>query len=160
MSKSKDEQVTRRDFMKTAIAAIGGIIGAAIGLPVIPYIIGPAQQNEDEGWIRLGSISKVEMNVPTLFKTTLETQTGWVSSEEEFSVYVLTENGQDYSVMSNVCTHLGCRVRWIPEQSEFFCPCHNGVFAKDGSVVDGPPPRSLDKFDSKVEDGVIFVKRG
>ena len=160
MSKSKDEQVSRRDFMKTAIAAIGGIIGAAIGLPVIPYIIGPAQQNEDEGWIQLGSISKVEMNVPTLFKMTLETQTGWVSSEEEFSVYVLTENGQDYSVMSNVCTHLGCRVRWIPEEGEFFCPCHNAVFAKDGSVVDGPPPRPLDKFDYKVEDGVIFVKRG
>jgi len=160
MSKSKDEQVSRRDFMKTAIAAIGGIIGAAIGLPVIPYIIGPAQQNEDQGWIQLGSISKVEMNVPTLFKMTLETQTGWVSSEEEFSVYVLTENGQDYSVMSNVCTHLGCRVRWIPEEGEFFCPCHNAVFAKDGSVVDGPPPRPLDKFDYKVEDGVIFVKRG
>jgi len=160
MSKSKDEQVSRRDFMKTAIAAIGGIIGAAIGLPVIPYIIGPAQQNEDQGWIQLGSISKVEMNVPTLFKMTLETQTGWVSSEEEFSVYVLTENGQDYSVMSNVCTHLGCRVRWIPEEGEFFCPCHNAVFAKDGSVVDGPPPRPLDKFDYKVENGVIFVKRG
>jgi len=160
MSELINEQVKRRDFMKTAIIAIGGFIGAAIGLPVIPYIIGPAQQNEDEGWIRLGVVSKVELNVPTLFKTTLELQTGWVSSEEEFSAYVLTENGQDFSVMSNVCTHLGCRVRWIQDQEGFFCPCHNAVFAKDGSVVDGPPPRPLDQFDYKVEDGVIFVKRG
>jgi len=51
-------------------------------------------------------------------------------------------------------------VRWIPEQEEFFCPCHNAVFAKDGSVVDGPPPRPLDQFEYKVEDGAIFVKRG
>ncbi|HSO14220.1 MAG TPA: Rieske (2Fe-2S) protein [Anaerolineales bacterium] len=153
-------KLDRRDFMKATIAAIGGIIGAAIGIPAIPYIIGPAQKQEDTAWIRLGAVSKVELNVPTLFKMTLETQTGWVSSEEEFSVYVLTENGQDFSVMSNVCTHLGCRVRWIPEQGEFFCPCHNGVFAKDGSVVSGPPPRPLDRFEYKVEDGAIFVKRG
>jgi len=160
MSKSKDEQVNRRDFMKTAIITIGGVIGGAIGIPAIPYIIGPAQKQDNEAWIRLGTVSKVELNVPTLFKTTLEMQTGWVSSEEEFSVYVLTENGQDFSVMSNVCTHLGCRVRWIPDQEGFFCPCHNAVFARDGSVVDGPPPRPLDRFEYKVEDGVIFVKRG
>lgn len=160
MSESKNEQVKRRDFMKTAILTIGGIIGGAIGIPAIPYIIGPAQKQDTEAWVRLGSIGKVELNVPTLFKTTLETQTGWVNSEEEFSVYVLTDNGQDFSVMSNVCTHLGCRVRWIVDKEEFFCPCHNGVFAKDGSVVDGPPPRPLDQFEYKVEDGVIFVKRG
>lgn len=160
MTTSKDEQVNRRDFMKTAIVAIGGIIGGAIGIPAIPYIIGPAQQKEDEGWIRLGAVSKVELNVPTLFKTTLETQTGWVSSEEEFSAYVLTENGQEFAVMSNICTHLGCRVRWIPDQEGFFCPCHNASFAKDGSVKDGPPPRPLDLYEYKLEDGVIYVKRG
>jgi menaquinol-cytochrome c reductase iron-sulfur subunit len=159
MDESK-KKIDRRDFMKATIVSIGGIIGAAIGIPAIPYIIGPAQKQDATNWIRLGAVSKVELNIPTLFKLTLETQTGWVNSEEEFSVYVLTENGQDFTVMSNVCTHLGCRVRWIPDQGEFFCPCHNGVFAKDGSVVDGPPPRPLDKFEYKVEDGSIFVKRG
>lgn len=160
MSKSKDEQVNRRDFMKAAIIAIGGAIGGAIGLPAIAYIIGPAQVQDNENWIRLGSFSKAELNVPTLFKTTLETQTGWVSSEEEISAYVLTENGQDFSVMSNICTHLGCRVRWIPDKEGFYCPCHNGVFAKDGTVISGPPPRPLDRFEYRVENGVIYVRRG
>ena len=95
-----------------------------------------------------------------LFKTTIETQTGWINAEEEFSVYVLTENGQDFIAMSNICTHLGCRIRWIPDQEGFFCPCHNGVFAKDGSVIGGPPPRPLDRFETKVEEGILFVKRG
>ncbi len=160
MDKSEDKQFGRRNFMKAAIAGIGGLIGAAIGLPAIPYIMGPALQKESDDWIQLGSISKVELNIPTLFKKTLETQTGWINTEEEISVYVLTTNGQDYVVMSNVCTHLACRVRWIPEKDSFFCPCHNGVFAKDGTVVAGPPPRPLDRFESKVEDGVIFIKRG
>ena len=160
MDKSEDKQFGRRNFMKAAIAGIGGLIGAALGLPAIPYIMGPALQKESDNWIQLGSISKVELNIPTLFKKTIETQTGWINTEEEISVYVLTSNGQDYVVMSNVCTHLGCRVRWIPEKDGFFCPCHNGVFSKDGTVVAGPPPRPLDRFESKVEDGLIFIKRG
>ena len=160
MDKPEDKQLGRRNFMKVAIVSIGGVIGAAIGLPAIPYIMGPALQKESDDWIPLGSISKVELNVPTLFKKTIETQTGWINTEEEISVYVLTTNGQDYVVMSNVCTHLGCRVRWIPEKDSFFCPCHNGVFSKDGNVIDGPPPRPLDRFENKVEVGVIFIKRG
>ena len=160
MDKSEDKQLGRRNFMKVAIAGIGGLIGAALGLPAIPYIMGPALQKESDDWIQLGSINKVEINIPTLFKKKIEIQTGWIDTEEEISVYVLTSNGQDYVVMSNVCTHLACRVRWIPEKDNFFCPCHNGVFAKDGTVVSGPPPRPLDRFESKVEDGVIFIKRG
>ncbi|HSG44590.1 MAG TPA: ubiquinol-cytochrome c reductase iron-sulfur subunit [Anaerolineales bacterium] len=158
--KESGKKVSRRDFMKATIATLGGIIGAAIGIPAVSYLIGPAQKSGDTDWIRLGSVNKVEMNIPTLFKTTIETQTGWVKEEEEFSVYVLTENGRDFTIMSNVCTHLGCRVRWIDDQDLFFCPCHNAAFARDGSVLDGPPPRPLDRFESMVEDGILFVKRG
>jgi menaquinol-cytochrome c reductase iron-sulfur subunit len=105
-------------------------------------------------------VSKIEMDNPTLFKTTVETQTGWISTQEEISAYVLTENGQDFVVLSIVCTHLGCRVRWIAADGKFHCPCHNGVFTKDGTVVSGPPPRPLDRFENKVEGGVLYIKRG
>jgi menaquinol-cytochrome c reductase iron-sulfur subunit len=160
MDAPRERKISRRDFMKMVIAGISGVIGAAIGVPAIAYVVGPALQKGIDEWIRLGSVNKVEVNIPTLFKTVIQRQTGWINAEEEFSAYVLTENGQDFTVMSNICTHLGCRVRWIAEKEGFFCPCHNGVFSKDGSVVSGPPPRSLDRFENKVEDGVLFVKRG
>ena len=160
METSQKGSLSRRNFMKTVIASISGVIGAAIGLPAIAYIVGPALKKETDEWIRLGSVNKVEVDIPSLFKTVIEKQTGWINAEEEFSVYVLTTDGRDFVVMSNICTHLGCKVRWIPDQDGFFCPCHNGVFAKDGRVVSGPPPRSLDRFESKVEDGILYVKRG
>ncbi len=150
----------RRDFMKAAIFGIGGLIGAAIGLPAIAYIVGPALDKGADVWVPLGPVGKVELDNPTLFKTTVETQTGWISTQEEISAYVLTENGQDFVVLSNICTHLGCRVRWIANDGKFHCPCHNGVFAKDGTVVSGPPPRPLDQLENKVEDGVLYIKRG
>lgn len=150
----------RRDFMKATVVGIGGLITAVIGLPAVAYVVGPALKRASDLWIRLGAISKVELNNPTLFKTTVETETGWINTQEEISAYVLTENGQDFEVMSNICTHLGCRVRWIADDDRFYCPCHNGVFARDGSVVSGPPPRPLDRFESKVEDGVLYIRRG
>lgn len=160
MSASDDSKISRGSFMKVAIAGIGGAIGAAMGVPAIAYLVGPALVENTGEWLQLGAVNKVELNTPTLFKITIETKTGWINAEEEFSAYILTDNGQDFTVMSNICTHLGCRVRWIPEQDKFFCPCHNAVFAKDGSVVAGPPPRPLDRFESKVEDGIIYIKRG
>ncbi len=160
MDASQEGKMGRRDFMKVAIAGISGVIGAAIGLPAIAYIIGPALKQNIETWIRLGPVSKIEVDNPTLFKTTIETQTGWISAQEEISAYVLTENEQDFVVMSNICTHLGCRVRWIADKQGFYCPCHNGVFAKDGTVISGPPPRALDRFENKVEDGILYIKRG
>ena len=154
------EKLSRRTFMSATIMAISSLIGAAVGLPAIAYIIGPALQKKTEDWVRLGAISKVELGNPTLFKTTVERQTGWIAAQQEISAYVLTEDGQNFIAMSNICTHLGCRARWIAEQENFFCPCHNGVFDKDGKVLSGPPPRPLDRFITKIEDGVLFVKRG
>ena len=160
MVEKEDPKLSRRDVMKLSIIGIGGIIGAALGLPAIPYIIGPALKQATDEWIRLGTVSKVEINNPTLFKTAIQTQTGWITTEEEISAYILTEDGQNFVALSNVCTHLGCRVRWIAEENGFFCPCHNGVFDKDGKVIAGPPPRPLDRYETKVEEGILFVKRG
>jgi menaquinol-cytochrome c reductase iron-sulfur subunit len=160
VTEKSESTSARRDFMKTAIVGIGGLITAALGLPAVAYIVGPALKQASDLWIRLGAVSKVELDNPTLFKTTVETETGWINTQEEVSAYVLTQDGQDFVVMSNICTHLGCRVRWIAEDKQFHCPCHNGVFAKDGTVVAGPPPRPLDRFESKVEDGILYIRRG
>ncbi len=73
------------------------------------------------------------------------------------AVYVSTDDGREFRGFSNICTHLGCRVRWVAEEDGFYCPCHNAVFGPDGQVVSGPPPRALDEYPVKVEDGQIFV---
>lgn len=158
---TEEKSVGRRQFMSIIIWAIGALIGIGLGIPGIAYIIGPAlQTQQEEDWIHLGSIAKVDLGTPTLFKTRVERRTGWIVSEEELSFYLLTENGRDFTAMSNICTHLGCRVRWTEDQSLFLCPCHNGVFSKDGSVVAGPPPRPLDRYQVKVEEDQIYVLGG
>ncbi|MCJ7825968.1 MAG: ubiquinol-cytochrome c reductase iron-sulfur subunit [Anaerolineales bacterium] len=156
---TQTKDVSRRGFLGTLTWAIGALIAAGFTAPELAYIIGPAlEQKQTDEWIRLGLSNKVELGVPTLFKAAVERQTGWIVNREEITVYVLTHDGREFTAMSNICTHLGCRVRWIEDRSQFFCPCHNGVFNQQGEVVSGPAPRSLDRFEIKVEDDQIFMR--
>ncbi len=151
--------VTRRKFLVRAIAVMAGAIAAMVGAPAIGYLIGPSGQRSGSGeWIPLGTTASVQPGDPVLMKATVERTSGWLTDSQDVSVFVSTENGQDFTAHSNVCTHLGCRVRWVEDQAGFFCPCHNAVFARDGSVVTGPPPRPLDEFETMVEEGTIFIK--
>jgi menaquinol-cytochrome c reductase iron-sulfur subunit len=158
---SEQKQLTRREFSSLAIWSIGGLITAALGIPALVYIIGPAlQRDETQNQISLGAAAKVELGTPTLFKAKIQRKTGWIVNEEELSVYIRTDDGRNFTAMSNVCTHLGCRVRWAADRHEFFCPCHNGVFDKDGNVVSGPPPRPLTRYDVKVDNGQLSIVVG
>jgi Rieske Fe-S protein len=158
---NNEDTVSRRNFLSIATLTIGGLIGAGLAIPAVAYIIGPAMKRDNaQNWIRVGFIAKVELGSPTLVKVKVERTTGWIVDEEEISAYILTENGRDFIVMSNVCTHLGCRVRWIEDQQQFFCPCHNGVFDKTGNVVSGPPPRPLDRYVVKIEGDKLFILGG
>jgi cytochrome b6-f complex iron-sulfur subunit len=64
---------------------------------------------------------------------------------------------REVKAISTVCTHLGCTVFWQKDRQEFFCPCHNGSFDKNGLVVAGPPPAPLDLYPVEIEGDNVFV---
>lgn len=41
-------------------------------------------------------------------------------------------------VVSAVCPHLRCMVRWNSAEQSWDCPCHGSRFRPDGSVIEGP----------------------
>jgi menaquinol-cytochrome c reductase iron-sulfur subunit len=157
----EQKAISRRRFLEIATWSIGGVISLGVTLPAISYVVGPSLEKKDvQEWIRIGSASKVEIGIPTLFKMKIKRQVGWNVTEEELAMYLVTENGRDYVAISNVCTHLGCRVRWITENEQFFCPCHNAVFDKAGSVIAGPPPKPLNQYQVKLENDQLFILGG
>ena len=65
----------------------------------------------------------------------------------------------ELNVMSNHCAHLGCPVRWSPEEGEILCPCHGGIYDINGDHTAGPPAHGLWRYVFRIrEDGGIFVK--
>jgi len=60
-------------------------------------------------------------------------------------------------VLSLVCTHLGCIVKWNAEKQAFHCPCHAASFDKTGRVTGGPPPAPLERLPFKQTGDKIIV---
>jgi Rieske Fe-S protein len=53
---------------------------------------------------------------------------------------------------------LSCRVNWKTDKLEYACPCHDGFFDIEGVVVSGPPPKPLYRYETKIEDGTLYIK--
>jgi menaquinol-cytochrome c reductase iron-sulfur subunit len=37
------------------------------------------------------------------------------------------------------------------------CPCHGGVYYKDGNVAAGPPPLPLVRYDVRIKNGEVKI---
>lgn len=75
-------------------------------------------------------------------------------SEPYKGLFLTRSKSPEYSVMSGVCTHLGCAPKYFPEvepkswdatwSGGFFCPCHGSMFDIVGRVFKGvPAPTNL-----------------
>lgn len=158
MNRRSDYYIGRREFVAGVAGVLGTLITTLIGLPIIGYLIAPAlRTNGTTGWVPLVPLSTLQPGVPTPCSFSRLKKTGWKRMQMIRTVYAILGDFGDITVLSDVCTHLSCKVRWSPKQSVFVCPCHDGVFDHNGNVVSGPPPRPLDRFKTKVENGQLFI---
>lgn len=58
-------------------------------------------------------------------------------------VFVQQHSDTEFLAHSMICTHGSCTVEWQERASIFVCPCHNGAFKSDGTVLRKPPERPL-----------------
>ncbi len=152
------QSLSRRDFVKITTAVLGTIMGAVIGLPAIGYLLAPAlKAQKTDTWIPLGKFSGFPPGQPTLVTFNRTKANGWEQTVDSYGVFVVRKSDTEAVVFSNVCTHLSCRVNWKADQKEYVCPCHDGRFGIDGAVLSGPPPRPLDRYQTKVENDTLSI---
>jgi menaquinol-cytochrome c reductase iron-sulfur subunit len=158
---SHGEELGRRKFLTGIVGVVAGAVAFIIGLPAIGYVISPGVKRRiSEQWYPLGPVSGLTPGVPSGFPYSYQVQDGWREVTVAGTAWAVTQDGVNVVVFSDVCTHLSCRVTWKENQDVFFCPCHDGEFNVEGQVVAGPPPRPLDQFDTRVEDGQIQILLG
>lgn len=146
----------RRDFIKVTTGIVGAVIGAAIGLPAIAYLLDPAfKGGAKEGWIPIGKLKDMQVGQPYAFSFTRVQVNGWERTSTTHGGFAIrkSDDPKDIVILNSRCTHLGCTVNWKAEAQAFVCPCHDAKFSKDGVVLGGPPPRPLDRYaEFRVDD--------
>ena len=150
----------RRSFLGYLLAVAGGLVSAALAVPLVRFATFPLRAPAEEtSWSDVGKVDEfAALTEPVARTIDVKMIEGWRSSVAQNGIYVVPAENGNLKVLSSVCPHLGCGVRWIGKQDKFICPCHGGTFTKTGVHVSGPPLRAMDELESKVEDGMLKVR--
>lgn len=78
--------------------------------------------------------------------------------DENDPALLIRISDEEYRAYNIKCTHLMCPVYWEKDEEKLVCPCHHGFFnVEDGSVIAGPPPRSLPSIKLSFKNNGIYA---
>lgn len=149
--------ISRRKFFTSMTMFLGGVISSVLGWNVGRYFISPIWQQKKESFIEVVPLEALPKGTPVNVNYVQRKMDGWMAVEGLNTVWLSRGENNEITAFSPKCTHLGCPYRWDEETGTFVCPCHTAVFSKTGEVISGPPPRPLDRFPVKIEDGIVMI---
>jgi len=135
---------SRRGFLSKAWIAVG-LVAVLEAIWIVVDFLRPrkAAATDDAGIVVAGPIDRFEPCSVTAFP------------EGKFYLVRLDDGG--FLALSRECTHLGCTVPWVVEESRFVCPCHSSTFDIHGDVLSQPAPRPLDHYAIRIENQIVKV---
>jgi Rieske Fe-S protein len=150
----------RRSFLGWLLGIGTVTVGGFLAVPLVRFALHPLTNTTTEtGWSDLGSVDELSaITAPKKVVITVNQVDGWRKVILDKPVYVVKGADGKLKVLTSICPHLGCSVRYNDVDQKFACPCHKGVFANDGKLVSGPPPRNLDELDSRIAEGKLQVR--
>jgi len=148
---------TRRAFHLAVVYVLGALIGLAMAIPTILYLLVPPKPRKQSGFIDAGDISQLTPGVPIALSFQESRLDGWRLETEKKTAWVVKEPNNQIVAFGAQCTHLACAYHWEMESGKFICPCHGSAFAIDGKVLDGPAPRPLDRYVTKIENNRLQI---
>ncbi len=145
--------LSRRAFLAGTVALAGVSAVALAGCAGTPYGPYPSPSR----WISI-STSGLEIGVPSFVGFELSPAAPAVPEATpplgsmppgRGGAWLVKQTDRSVVAFVPFCTHQACVYAWKPDQSHFVCPCHPGIFTIDGTVVSGPPPGPLWRFETR-----------
>lgn len=155
---------SRRRLLGLFTNLLMAILGLIVAVPALGYFFAPLRRRSGtEGgatFQEVGPVSDIPMDQWKLLSVEMVNQDGWRKTSVKHAVWVRRHGQGDggITVLSSICPHLGCPINWHPDQAEFICPCHGGIFNADGHRTGGPPPRSMDALEFEIRADRLWVR--
>jgi menaquinol-cytochrome c reductase iron-sulfur subunit len=149
---------SRRKVLGWLVTGINLAVVTALAVPAMKFVLAPLSSKSKDKWVDVlddGSLADGETREVNFV---LSVKDGYQTTERKYTVY-LYRGPDGLKCFDPACTHLGCRIKFQNGERRYFCPCHGGVFAENGRVVSGPPPRGLVEHPVMVKGGRIYVSR-
>jgi menaquinol-cytochrome c reductase iron-sulfur subunit len=149
--------MNRRILLTIAMSLGGGLLAALVAIPSLLSAISPSLIGRSkERWRAAGTVDQFPLDQVT--PATIPVNRGdWAQSLQEKTVYVWRKGPEEFVVYSRNCTDLSCPVTFDTGSECFFCPCHGGIFAKDGTPMAGPPKVPLYRYAYRVQNGSLEI---
>jgi Rieske Fe-S protein len=155
----------RRQFLGFFTNLLMAFIGLLVAIPAAGYFFGPLRRKSetngsDASFQDAGPVSEIPVGQWRLLSLEMVHEDGWKKTRVRHAIWVRRQDESDrgITVLSSICPHLGCPINWHPDQAQFFCPCHGGIFDTDGQQTGGPPPRAMDPLEFEVRAGRLWVR--
>ncbi len=137
---------TRRQFLTWLSRAFLGL-WAVGGAGVVAAYMGAPDKNEGGGrQVRIGRLDDLRIGEARLVRHGVT------------PFFVIRTNETSVVALSAVCTHVRCILNYDRERRVITCPCHEGRFDLNGTVLSGPPPRQLPSYEVSMRAGEVFVR--
>jgi len=148
---------SRRRFLSRLSIVLSGAIGAVVTVPVIGFLLSPLARKGPRVWRAVGPVDqfKVGETVNVTFEDA--SPLPWAGVTARSAAWLRRDDVDRFTAFTVHCTHLGCPVRWVADAQLFLCPCHGGVYYRDGTVSAGPPPRTLPQYPVRVRNGQVEI---
>lgn len=150
-SSAPNTNIPRRSFLKGLVLALMGITGLLFAAPVVKYIL-PKGGKGGEDFL-------TNADGKPVLGSEIKEGASFVGLSRDGPTIII-RRAQKLTAFSAVCTHLGCLVKWLPNEEVFLCPCHAGRFDANGVNISGPPPSPLPAYIAEMdsEDRIIIKK--
>ena len=83
-----------------------------------------------------------------------------LSDQLDAESVVKDSDGTYWIALYQRCVHLGCTVPFRDDCVSFKCPCHGSHYNVSGEWLDGPAPKSLDRFVVSFSGSDVIVDTG
>jgi len=153
---SRDKEMDRRFFNKLSLALLG-FASLLVGIPIIGFLVDPLFRSAPRLWRQVGAVD--DFKVGDIAEVSFDDTSAlpWAGLTGKTAAWLYRQEEQEFVAYSANCSHLGCPVRWESDAQFFMCPCHGGVYYKNGNVAAGPPPRGLTKYPVRVQNGQVEI---
>jgi menaquinol-cytochrome c reductase iron-sulfur subunit len=149
--------IARRQLLSKISLALGLAGGAALGVPVVGFVVAPLFRTPPREWRRVGKLEEFKIGDTVNVVFTDASPLPWAGVTSKTAAWLRRVSDDTFIAFSVNCAHLGCPVRWMQDARLFMCPCHGGVYYEDGSVAAGPPPHALTQYPVRVTDGNVEI---